>query len=539
MLTPVKTSFNNRKLCMMDLPSELMIIIFRNLSCRSLLRCCSVCHQFKDVIDHCVELQYHIELCLDGMTDGPPGPISPAERLQRLRDLRHAWSALEWRKSLLIPMPGACMAYELVGGVFAKVNAISGGRGSQQFRAVWLPSADQLEQSLIRDDLAIPTRDFAIDPSQDLIALVEAEDRNGDILAAFGHFFPTANLCIHLRTISTNAPHPQAQSPVIRLSLFLPINNAFIQFVNDVLGILFFTEPLRPRIILWNWKTGKTLVDQDSDQLPEGTSDFTFLSDRAYMLTCARNDGSMEIFTFGDESPDDTNEILNAVVHVASLKLPPLQDRVHVNQLQTHTGPFLAKCPADKLFTTDNEERIHVVSVDYGGGAFDGLRRRSSFCMYMQNSITTAYIHQHRDSRGGPPLQIPWEKWGPTNTRFLYQPSLFQWLRYVHGKRVVIPTYNDHGHTMEVLDFNVKATARQLVQRLKASTWIQTVTEGSRIAAETVFASTVTTFLPYRALNTEEFSGFSGMMIDDERLVGLKYPAFSDGDMKDIHVFVF
>lgn len=126
-----------------------------------------------------MELQYRIELALDCMLDGPPSKITVAERLEQLRDLRRAWTLFEWKKEIRVLMSGFCQAYELVGGVFAKTSS-SGGIfshfGSRHFVSTLLPSSSDPGHTMVRDDLGISIKDFAIDPTQDLIALVKIDE---------------------------------------------------------------------------------------------------------------------------------------------------------------------------------------------------------------------------------------------------------------------------------------------------------------------------------------------------------------------------
>ena len=106
-------------------------------------------------------------------------------------------------------MPGPCCAYELVGGMFCKTQprvrrgrgragtggfgfgfgwpGVVGGDGngdgdgethdgphvfgSRTMSATWLPGRHDPGRTAVKDDLGIPTRDFAMDPSQDLMVL--------------------------------------------------------------------------------------------------------------------------------------------------------------------------------------------------------------------------------------------------------------------------------------------------------------------------------------------------------------------------------
>ena len=48
--------------------------------------------------------------------------------------------------------------------------------GSRHLQFTWLPTNTDEARTIERDDLGVRMRDFAIDPSQDLMALVIADD---------------------------------------------------------------------------------------------------------------------------------------------------------------------------------------------------------------------------------------------------------------------------------------------------------------------------------------------------------------------------
>ncbi|EIW85176.1 hypothetical protein CONPUDRAFT_117787 [Coniophora puteana RWD-64-598 SS2] len=567
-----------------DLPSELIIEVLRNVDHCTILRCCSVCHRLKHIIDDALELQYIIELALDGMVDGPPSTLSPGERLLLLRRRRRAWHFLEWSKQHIVPMPGSCQAYELVGGVFAKTASTDFiVAGSRHFMATWLPSTgtgvaagDEGPRTLTRDDIGITTRDFAIDPSQDLIVFVKSDELN---------FGMPDTLTLVLRAISTNEPHPEARLPTLTCSVQFPLNSAFIQIVDDVVGMLFYSEFERgPRIVIWNWHDGSILVDRSHYDLPHLTWDFSFLSSRAYIITCAAGPGSIEIFTFDAPNPS------RVPVHVAKLQLPPLQPRVQVVGVTAHTGPFVARVPAGVPFAPNNDERLHVVSMQYRTQPQDMPGSMPRFCVVFKNSLPMEYIRKYREEKLQECATVLWHSWGPMKTRFLPQLAPFQWLRYVHGMRWVVPILPvaERGHRVQVLDFNVRNTRRQ--DFFATSSASGDGESGSRSApaysshvapaspsdcgspsschgppamspseldngvrsaggarvtvhtnvdrvAESIFVTPVVSFLPYRLAEPTGMGPYSGVMIDEERLIGLEHPAFSNGDMKHIHVF--
>lgn len=148
--------------------------------------------------------------------------LTTAERLARLRRLRYAWKSLDWTRVVAVPMPGPCCAYELVGGVFCKtqpsVRRTRGGGGwlgfpanghidaqggegggegggdaeggeggegehsvhrSRTMSLTYLPKTHAQGHTVVRDDLGVATRDFAMDPSQDLMVFFKGGEDAG------------------------------------------------------------------------------------------------------------------------------------------------------------------------------------------------------------------------------------------------------------------------------------------------------------------------------------------------------------------------
>jgi hypothetical protein len=123
-----------------------------------------VCRELKGVVGNHTELQYLIELGVDGLVDCP-SPLPVADRLRMLQERRQAWQELRWTRCVPVDIPGHCQAYELVGGMFAKTTG-----PARHFYGVWLPTRDAPGYQVEHKDIGLVTRDFAIDPTQDLIA---------------------------------------------------------------------------------------------------------------------------------------------------------------------------------------------------------------------------------------------------------------------------------------------------------------------------------------------------------------------------------
>ena len=137
-----------------------------------------------------MELQYLIELGADGLEEGIGCNLPTSERLKRLLQRRARWRYLNWTQIIPIAAPALCQAYELVDGVFASSmgNDFS---GSRHLQFTWLPTNTDEARTIERDDLGVRMRDFAIDPSQDLMALVIADDIARYVTLFKLHMHPT------------------------------------------------------------------------------------------------------------------------------------------------------------------------------------------------------------------------------------------------------------------------------------------------------------------------------------------------------------
>ena len=96
---------------------------------------------------------------------------------------------------------------------------------------------------------------------------------------------------------------------------------------------------------------------------------------------------------------------------------------------------------------------------------------------------------------------------------------------------LLLPASEAGKSTLQVLDFNVRNFTRPDHHNCEsvsnAESDIPKTTRGvvdhpSRITMPSVFANVVESGLPYREVRRDIQGDYSGMMIDDERLVGLK-----------------
>lgn len=174
-----------------------------------------------------------------------------------LLERRVAWRALRPRRRSSVALAGHCHAYELVGGLFAK--ALEEYGSARRLVASWLPSNTVDETRLVVDDLGVRIKDFALDPAQDLIVLLEHRPAAGPT-ANTSAATAGADIRVHLRKLSAGAvaPHPAAKIPVLCRRALGPVHGCMIQIVEDVVG-MYFWMPLHG-VLIWNWMTSEELV---------------------------------------------------------------------------------------------------------------------------------------------------------------------------------------------------------------------------------------------------------------------------------------
>lgn len=127
-----------------------------------------------DVIEETMILKYQIELYADGLVDREGCELPIAERLSELRIRRQAWKEINWERQRFPLIPGSWNAYELVDGIFSKTLNSIGDNTARGIMFASLPSRYDTTGSLILyEDLGITFRDFAMDPTQDLIVYMQ------------------------------------------------------------------------------------------------------------------------------------------------------------------------------------------------------------------------------------------------------------------------------------------------------------------------------------------------------------------------------
>ncbi|CDO78284.1 hypothetical protein BN946_scf184674.g6 [Trametes cinnabarina] len=415
---------------------------------------------------------------------------------------------------------------------------------SRHLSFTWLPTQNGPVTRIEWEDLGLGIRDFAIDPSQDLMALVvaglESDDNDG------------LDLVIALRSMSENKPHPNAAQAELRALVPFEVGTSFIQIVDDVIGVFFWVHD--PGLIIFNWRTGKTVVRVTDRRIPTGLYDFAFLSSRAYMITVASGRGSIEIYAFSGDvevtlsSQQQAQSAVQQVLptQVAVLELPPVKPGKTVQRFTSHSGPFVGRRTPGRPFETSPDCKLHVMELSYGD-------QQTRFNLFVRNRYLLSYASPYIDSgETYTSVKKSWDEWGPDHARFLPIMGRFEWLRYVHGERVILPSLpirrvtgtSSSARLMMTLDFNVHPKRLDdpvpFADESGATSFVQ---HNDVPLDSTLFEAPVVSRLPFVARLRElpafdDGREYSGYMIDHEHLIGMRSSDDLDSTVQlDVYTF--
>jgi hypothetical protein len=119
------------------------------------------------------EFEYQCRLEKHGLVSTCGIQYPYGSRLFALKSFLRSWQGSGGQRppTQTYDIEGDCIAYELVAGVFAKTDGSS-------FTVQWLPSYYRPARQLVRShsQLGIPIKDFALDPTQDVVALLAADN---------------------------------------------------------------------------------------------------------------------------------------------------------------------------------------------------------------------------------------------------------------------------------------------------------------------------------------------------------------------------
>ncbi|KAG1786072.1 uncharacterized protein HD556DRAFT_1531193 [Suillus plorans] len=452
----------------LSLAEELLSYILSFLPHRDILRCTSVCRTLRQTYLSSSELQYIVEINGQQLLviSNPDNSIPISKRLQRLRDEAHAWFKVDTRPFLkMVPVTRTALLREIIvaGGYFCSWDRL--GDTAMIFPVHPKPSQQSIRRNWLPGTLcSVPhSRKFDVfmDPAQNLIAVAYAADHN--------------TVYINLGALDGDGVHPEAAGE----TLFLSDDSRSVTRKTRLKGFgrhIALSRRLNDennsvwQLHIWDWKYSTTSSSILSGAVLDrpGPIEFCFLGNNR-LLVIADN-----LNLYSIENMSQTPEFLACfLIPIPSMLLqclPMIDDIGYDSQL--HMQAQATMC------TSDPTHRLICLITRC---ARDNLALIISTRIFFDLDEMAAA------------MPIPWEHWGPSNTRILQRPSHST----INGNRV-LQTLHVGAHNrqfiLQLLDFSPLAAtnARGLGRVVKepSTTCIIVDRIGTR-------GESLTTSLPY------------------------------------------
>nr|GAT59078.1 predicted protein [Mycena chlorophos] len=448
------------------LPTEIVCAILCFLDVRDLLHCVAASRFFRALIQDSSRLQVTIELAKHRMLSLLPPTHAPpfSSRLKLIRERERNWrSPQAWGPltSLTLPPPTGTV-YEFVGGVYA--NGWEDDTAGITFCELPSTEHDEPLKSWTHSIGPLKLADFTMDPAQDLLVLVALAPPSS------AHVYN-----VHLRSFKTNDPHPDAAQPLAVLPClprmgdqqhptFEATGAVRVQVAGDLVALLVkeVHDSVSAHLQIWNWRYGGP-GHSCSLGTRTGIEDFTFLTDDTFLIV--RPSGRFECYTFENPVSCSTTPTLRS-----SYSLPALQDGYLYWYICMSSNPAPGYLPrrennTHRVYYPRPEERIHACCLYIFKPTGPGDHRVHSFVFflnvkmfleapppaprdsyplapYAMRSQRTATREAHLRSlhsmaSSAPVRTVPWEEWGPANTRWFDDRLTTDWQHALYGLRTV------------------------------------------------------------------------------------------------------
>ena len=383
---------------------------------------------------------------------------------------------------------------------------------------------------------------------------------------------------IRLSSFSTGQPHPLAERPIIFItSERLPLEhcNVLIEIVGDFLALL-ITFPWERYeheeiFFLVRWKKGETYYVSDITThsspiacIVTSYAQFPSSEWRAYACFNFLSEDTLVISNLIQNTLDIVKIVIQSndipcLAHLCALNLPSLTRHASVVCLGCRaepnpigSGPLAIPAPSNRPFRDKVEDAIIMFSVltedlQIHPGQPNFVETRSFAFVVHRRALLDHIPAAHRacapfcsiPASEPPPeaVRLPWEAWGTSATRwFEGNPAPMRWITTTAGQRAVM-TKDGASTPIIVRDFNTYAV-RSARTRAAASghlqqhcDWSEELPNGNHmvlkvddnvIAAGSVFKDDVRSSLPYVEIVTRADYRYGGILIDEERILGLK-----------------
>ncbi|KAG2072912.1 hypothetical protein BDR04DRAFT_372100 [Suillus decipiens] len=490
---PVRRS--NQPQSLTSLSSEVINRILSNLDWRSLLRLRLVCKCLRSAIDESIPAQYAIELAVAGMEDGARSQLTTASRLALLKERNTCWDELKWGETRDLPPLQFDIMWGFCGGIFAH----SGPPGA--LRLYRLPSQYRnIKPDSWRLPILSDADDFAIDPAQDLLAIVEKPV----LITTHNNTKSHVRIRIHLRSVTTGQVHPSVIDGIRIIHHHLDVQchlvDLSLQISGNFLGVLFAAqgEGSIPELTVWNWKKGELILTRSSSEI----ATFAFLTSSLMLVGTVKNETNSKVaeprlFVL-DVSKPSTIKVTLTSDYVCVFGFPSFDRTVSPVDIVIRSDPSPGWKPNPEShipFSITRERQLFLITAQV-----EEKKKHVSYDLFAPANTLLSHVTAlpPQTSR----CVINWDTWGPTGTRFLKSlPHSQIWTGYVFGSKFILLVTSPRGatgqpsQTIQMWDFNHLAMKRAAALGFEKE-HVRRVNDAT-VVKDKVFVKTIRTSLPY------------------------------------------
>ncbi|KAG2124222.1 hypothetical protein DEU56DRAFT_597566 [Suillus clintonianus] len=494
-----------------DIPEELRCHIFSFLTHNEIICCASTCQTLYSTVQNSVDLQYTIELGVQGLIPVHPRPptVSVAECLRILRCNARAWDSFELNTTQRL-----YVAFHA-----ARRNKFWVSITHQQLSvSMFIPHAYvfskdiDLRMHMGETAAALPCP-WIMEGPKPLYDVFCCLDETQDLIVSANvvpHIYtPRIKYRIHLRTLSTGDGHPLARGSRLEAGratydiignvrnggwyVGWPSTRGAAAVIGDRIAfycsITIKVENQKYwSLYVWNWHQGGSANNVFVFGEDRELSDMRFLTPEKLLILLREPHPNIELYNVEDLS--------KAPQLQASFSLPIDSYSYFQFRSVSHSALSCARFAATDehwVWTTNPADRVITVKACIPHVVFV-ISARTFFMDILQ----TWFDATSEDRR-----VVPWSTWGPQNCRcFSGADNIFGG----GGSRVIraVPISFHTPFRLSMMDFNPSAVARGV----------------GKVVKEAITFEDVTTYLPYvEVVNDRVFDYPRAIIVDEERLL--------------------
>jgi hypothetical protein len=246
---------------------------------------------------------------------------------------------------------------------------------------------------------------------------------------------------------------------------------------------------------------------------------------------------------------DESNDDVPRLVPLCTLNLPPHAEHASIigltcsaepNPTGSGSSPLLVPAPSSRPFRDTAADAVVLFNLlikDMNPHAAHFSRETRRFTFIVHRRALVAHIPRaqlasapFRSVPGAVPTVVPWDAWGVRVTRWFESgPASIRWITTAGQRAVTMEDFTPS--PIIVRDFNphaVRAALARKNSRVLPNGNRQVVKiEEDVIPAGSIFREDVRSALPYIETVTQTRYGYGGVLIDEERILGLEVRSLS------------